>query len=120
MLVLASRQSSSSANPSRASMAFMSSGESPLSAAVMVKIPEQPSDYNHANTGSTVIRMRRQIEIHHLEMTSPDDFRPSPFPTGFEVRQARIPSPELNRFFYVAVVGDWHWTDRLVWTLDEW
>jgi GNAT superfamily N-acetyltransferase len=64
--------------------------------------------------------MRRQVEIHHLEMNAPDDFRPSPFPPGFEVRQARIPSPELNRFFYATVGSDWHWTDRLVWTLDDW
>jgi len=64
--------------------------------------------------------MRRQIEIHHLEMTTPEDFRPSPFPPDFEVRQARIPNPELNRFFYAAVGEDWHWTDRLMWTLDDW
>src|SRR4051794_11777932 len=64
-------------------------------------------------------RMRREIEIHYLEM-APEDFRPSPFPPGFEVRQARIPSPELTRFFYAAVGGDWHWTDRLVWPLDDW
>ncbi len=64
--------------------------------------------------------MRRQIEIHHLEMTSPGDLRSSLFPSGFEVRQARIPNPELNRFFYATVGGDWHWTDRLVWTLDDW
>jgi GNAT superfamily N-acetyltransferase len=64
--------------------------------------------------------MKRQIEIHHLEMTTPESLRPSPFPPDFEVRQACIPSPELNRFFYDAVGGDWHWTDRLVWTLDDW
>ena len=64
--------------------------------------------------------MGREIEISYLEMTSAEDLRPSPLPPGFEVRQARIPSPDLNRFFYVAVGGDCHWTDRLAWTRAEW
>jgi ribosomal protein S18 acetylase RimI-like enzyme len=30
------------------------------------------------------------------------------------------PMPELNRFFYATVGGDWHWTDRLPWTRQQW
>jgi GNAT superfamily N-acetyltransferase len=28
--------------------------------------------------------------------------------------------PELNRFFYTAVGGDWYWIDRLGWTYRDW
>lgn len=65
--------------------------------------------------------MRREIEIWSLEMTSPADLRPSPArAAGFRVEQARIPTPELNRFFYTAVGGDWYWIDRLGWTREQW
>jgi GNAT superfamily N-acetyltransferase len=37
-----------------------------------------------------------------------------------ELRRARIPSPELNRFLYTAVGGDWNWTGRLPWSYEQW
>ena len=65
--------------------------------------------------------MKREIEIHYLEMASPADLRPSPArAAGFRVERARIPAPEINRFFYTAVGGDWYWIDRLGWTLEQW
>jgi GNAT superfamily N-acetyltransferase len=65
--------------------------------------------------------MKREIEITYLEMTSPADLRPAWAPeVDFPIRQARIPSPELNRFLYTAVGGDWFWIDRLSWTFDQW
>lgn len=64
--------------------------------------------------------MKREVTIFHLEMTSPEDFRPGQPAADLEIRRAYIPSPELNRFFYTAVGGDWHWTDRLGWTWDQW
>jgi GNAT superfamily N-acetyltransferase len=65
--------------------------------------------------------MRRRIEIYSLEMTSPADLRPSRSRAeGFQVEQARIPTPELNRFLYTAVGGDWYWIDRLTWTRRQW
>jgi GNAT superfamily N-acetyltransferase len=36
------------------------------------------------------------------------------------VEQAQIPCPELNRFLYTAVGGDWYWIDRLGWSYTEW
>ncbi len=64
--------------------------------------------------------MRREVEIYSLEMTSPDELRPGCPADDLEVRQARIPCPELNRFLYTAVGGDWFWTDRLAWTYEQW
>lgn len=65
--------------------------------------------------------MQREVLVHHLEMTSPSDLRPGrPAAEELEVRQARIPCPELSRFLYSAVGGDWFWIDRLSWTYDRW
>lgn len=34
----------------------------------------------------------------------------------------RVPvaMPELNRFFYTAIGGDWYWLDRLPWSYQAW
>jgi GNAT superfamily N-acetyltransferase len=54
-------------------------------------------------------------------MLSPADLRASRASVeGLEIRQAQIPSPELNRFLYTAVGGDWYWIDRLGWTYAQW
>jgi GNAT superfamily N-acetyltransferase len=36
------------------------------------------------------------------------------------LEQATGVVPELNRFLYTAVGGDWWWTDRLSWTYADW
>lgn len=65
--------------------------------------------------------MRRQITTYYLEMNSPAELRPSRAAVAeLEIRQARTPSPELNRFLYTAVGGDWYWIDRLGWTYQQW
>ena len=63
----------------------------------------------------------REITIYYLEMSSPDELRRSRSSVeGLEIRQARIPSPELSRFLYTAVGGEWYWIDRLGWTYEQW
>jgi len=52
-------------------------------------------------------------------MLDPGDLRAKP-DTDLVIAQARIPSPELNRYLYTAVGGDWFWLDRLGWTYDDW
>jgi GNAT superfamily N-acetyltransferase len=65
--------------------------------------------------------MKREIEIHFLEMAAPAELVPSTRSAPrFRVEQACVPAPELNRFFYTAVGGDWYWTDRLGWNYDRW
>lgn len=65
--------------------------------------------------------MRVQEITYYLEMTSPADLRPAQVNRiDLEVKQARIPCPELNRFLYSAVGGDWYWIDRLSWTYESW
>jgi GNAT superfamily N-acetyltransferase len=54
-------------------------------------------------------------------MTDPAHLQLAPAPTGsVELRRAVRPSPELGRFLYTAVGGNWYWTDRLPWTYDTW
>lgn len=63
--------------------------------------------------------MRREVQTIHLEMLHRNQLVAAP-PTALCVVEAVVPSPELNRFLYTAVGGDWYWIDRLAWTYDEW
>jgi len=63
-----------------------------------------------------------EITTWYLEQTSPSDLRPSlnePV-ASVTVTRAEVPSPELSRFLYASVGGDWHWRDRLGWTYRQW
>lgn len=65
----------------------------------------------------------RRVEVRttYLEMRDPGELKPAKLVLqGLEIKQAAIPSPELNRFLYAAVGSDWLWTDRLGWTRAEW
>jgi GNAT superfamily N-acetyltransferase len=64
--------------------------------------------------------MRVRETVSYLEMTDPAALRPGRGMAELEVRQARVPCPELNRFLYTAVGGGWYWVDRLGWPLDRW
>src|SRR5262249_3986155 len=65
--------------------------------------------------------MRTKLTTYHLEMTDPKDFRPTARRRAdLEIRQAEIPCPELNRFFYATVGGNWFWLDRLAWPYEQW
>ena len=65
--------------------------------------------------------MIKKVTTYFLEMTSPDDLRPSILERDdIEVKQAKIPSAELDRFLYTSVGGDWYWVDRLTWTFEDW
>ena len=57
----------------------------------------------------------------HLELTTPAALRPPAGPPADTVVvRAEIPAPELARFFYTAVGGDWFWLERLSWTWEHW
>lgn len=65
--------------------------------------------------------MNQQVITYYLEMTDPSELRRSQASVKeLEIRRAGVPSPELNRFLYTAVGGDWFWTDRLSWTYQQW
>jgi len=65
--------------------------------------------------------MLTSVTEYALEITSRDQLRPKHTTTpGVSTREAIHPLPELNRFFYRAIGGDWYWVDRLDWTYDQW
>lgn len=65
--------------------------------------------------------MKTQVTTYHLEMTDPAQLLPtSQRAAELLVQQAAIPCPELNRFLYASVGGDWYWIDRLGWSYDRW
>jgi GNAT superfamily N-acetyltransferase len=67
--------------------------------------------------------MKPQVEVRrwYLEMTSPAQLRPAAVPDPAPpIVRAEVPSPALNRFLYTSIGGDWHWTDRLPWTWEQW
>lgn len=65
--------------------------------------------------------MKTSVIKWYLELTDASQFKPSrKSDVDLKVQKSEIPCPELNRFFYTAVGGDWFWIDRLNWTYDQW
>ena len=63
----------------------------------------------------------REVTVWTLEQTAPADLVPARAP-DLPVELVRVgrPAPELSRFLYTAVGGDWYWVDRLGWTYAQW
>lgn len=62
-----------------------------------------------------------RVTTTHLEMRSAEALQPARLvPPEVLLVRAAIPSPELSRYLYTAVGGDWHWRDRLDWTWSRW
>src|SRR5262249_16863469 len=69
------------------------------------------------------VAMSRKVKVttYYLEMTDQGEFRPSAKAAAqLDVKQVRVPCPELNRYFYTAVGGDWYWVDKLGWNYERW
>lgn len=65
--------------------------------------------------------MPAEVVIYYLEMLDPSQLKPArPSTLPFEVRQAKVPYPALNRFLYKEVGADFHWTARLGWDDERW
>jgi GNAT superfamily N-acetyltransferase len=64
---------------------------------------------------------RKDVITYFLDMRSPvQRIPPKRSAPEHRIEQAKIPSPELSRFLYTAVGGDWHWIDRLAWSHSHW
>jgi ribosomal protein S18 acetylase RimI-like enzyme len=62
-----------------------------------------------------------EVTTWYLEMLHPEQLRAAPSPRAdVRVERAAIPSPELSRFLYTAVGGQWYWLDRLSWDYARW
>jgi len=61
------------------------------------------------------------VTIRYLEMASPLDLRPKRSTNaGVTFAHVERPMPELNRFFYMAIGGQWFWLERRSWTPAQW
>jgi len=58
-----------------------------------------------------------EVTVWTLEQRSPDDVVSARAPRRVAALvEVEAKTPELNRFLYTAVGGDWYWVDRLPWT----
>ena len=64
--------------------------------------------------------MKREVSITYLELQSAVPSPTDVAPEGVELRKTDTEQPELNRFLYTAVGGDWYWIDRLPWDYGDW
>ncbi len=65
--------------------------------------------------------MQQKVTTTHLEMTDPKALQPArTSDTPFQLMQAEIACPELNRFLYTAIGADWIWYSRLAWDAARW
>ena len=61
------------------------------------------------------------VTTTYLEITGPAELRGARSPTvAFALASVEVPTPELNRFLYLAVGGAWQWRDRLAWDRARW
>ena len=60
------------------------------------------------------------VSVYYLEMHSRRQLLASPPAPGLMVMEAAVKQFALNRFLYSLVGGDWHWTDRLAWSEQQW
>src|SRR5215510_4923123 len=65
--------------------------------------------------------MQVPVTTWYLEMLAPEQLVRVHSPLAeARVERADIPSPELSRFLYTSVGGDWYWIDRLGWDYAHW
>jgi GNAT superfamily N-acetyltransferase len=65
--------------------------------------------------------MQHELITWYLELNTLDELIPAPPPcAGLTVQQAQLPLGVLNRFFYLTIGRNWHWTDKADWTLEAW
>jgi len=64
---------------------------------------------------------RVEVRTWYLEMLEHSQLRRRECPlVEAHVERADVPSPELSRFLYTAVGGNWYWVDRLGWDYSRW
>jgi len=61
------------------------------------------------------------VRITHLELTSREQWiRRAGGRNDLDVRECTVRQPRFNRFLYEYVGADWKWTDRLIWSAEQW
>lgn len=60
------------------------------------------------------------VTVWHLEMADRAAFQRSAVPLRFRLERVLAHSPSFLRYLYAATGVDWHWTDRLPWSDEQW
>jgi ribosomal protein S18 acetylase RimI-like enzyme len=63
---------------------------------------------------------RGPVTVYYLQMLDPSELRPKAGPAGFGVERVSPADGGVNRRYYERVGGAWNWTDRLVWSDEDW
>ncbi|MDP6636526.1 MAG: GNAT family N-acetyltransferase [Phycisphaerae bacterium] len=58
--------------------------------------------------------------VYYLEMLDIGQLQPKDSPPGLDITMVDPPAFETNRDFYREVGAKWGWTDRLVWSDQQW
>ena len=66
------------------------------------------------------VRNSEPETIWHPEMLHPEELCARVLPPETQLVKQEIPLPDLSRFFYLEVGKLWQWTDRLLWTEEQW
>ncbi len=67
-----------------------------------------------------VSSMIEGLTTYYLEMLNQDALLRKESPPGFSVSMVNPPDPKINEQYYKEVGEKWGWTDRLVWSDEEW
>lgn len=60
------------------------------------------------------------VTIYYLEMKGPQLHRQKTDAKGLAVYEALVGQGKVNRFLYDLIGADWHWHERLGWSLQQW
>ena len=71
-------------------------------------------------SGDLAIDCTMTVTVWHLEILDRETFRRSSSILRFRLERVLALSPPFLRYLYVATGNDWHWTDRLPWTDEQW
>lgn len=58
--------------------------------------------------------------VSHIEMNSRDEFSPVEVPAGLKIEMVEARDGLVNQRMYREVGAEWDWTDRLVWSEEQW
>ena len=61
-----------------------------------------------------------EVTTFYLEMRLPSELNSKQKPDDFDVSEAQISQPDVNRFLYEAVGRNWAWEDKLNDSAEEW
>jgi GNAT superfamily N-acetyltransferase len=65
--------------------------------------------------------MKKEVEVYYLEIEELNSFELNiEHNENLKLVKLEIPSPELGRFFYLTIGGEYFWVDRLNWDYNRW